>query len=166
MNPKTVNNKIMIVNADGLVLGASAACANLLEKDVQQLTNVYFLDLGFSLTLTQFLAYFEKTKQDKYFEFKTFFLNREKARISIDINTVYVDSQEAMVLNLYLDESVRLQRAYLDPKHLSGESQPTAIKYSLGEVINVTLLQNIMDSFYELTGMLVAILDMNGNIIV
>ncbi|MBC3887388.1 hypothetical protein GH810_03575 [Acetobacterium paludosum] len=52
MDQKTVNNKIMIVNADGLVLGASAACANLLEKDVKQLTNVYFLDLGFCLTLT------------------------------------------------------------------------------------------------------------------
>lgn len=166
MDQKTVNDKIMIVNADGLVLGASVSCADLLEKDIAQLTNVYFLDLGFSLTLTQFLAYFKKVRQAKYFEFKMYFLNSEKARTSIDANAVYMDSQEVMILHLQLAESVESQRAYLNPKHLLMESQPTAIKYSLGEVIDVELLQNIMDSFYELTGILVAILDMNGNIIV
>lgn len=37
MDKKTVNNKIMIVNTEGLVLGASASCADLLGKDVEQL---------------------------------------------------------------------------------------------------------------------------------
>lgn len=166
MDQKTVNDKIMMVNAEGLVLGASASCADLLGKDVEQLTGVYFLDLGFGLTLTQFLAYFKKIKNDKNFEFKTYFLNKDNHRINIDMSAVYVDSQELALFHLSLGVPEESKSYYMHPEHLLIESQTTFIKYSLGEVMDSGLFQNIMDYFYELTGIPVGIIDMNGNIIV
>lgn len=166
MNEKTVNDKIMMVNAEGYVLGASASCADLLEQEIKQLTGVYLLDLNFGLTLTQFLAYFEKIKKDKRFEFKTYFLNKENQMINIDISAVYVDSQELALLHLNLGAPEEVKSYYLNPHHLLLEDPITAINYSLGEVMDAKLFQNIMDYFYELTGVPVGIIDMNGNIIV
>lgn len=166
MNEKTVNDKIMMVNGEGLVLGASAFCADLLELEIEQLTGVYILDLNFGLTLTQFLAYFEKIKRDKKFEFKTYFSNQENQMINIDVSAVYVDSQELALLHIDLGAPEAVNSYYINHQQQLMESATTAIDHSLGEVMDSTLFQNIMDYFYELTGIPVGIIDMKGNIIV
>ncbi|OFV71980.1 hypothetical protein [Acetobacterium wieringae] len=94
MEKNTINDKIMMVNAQGIVLGASAACAEFLEQKLEQLNGIYILDLNFGLTLTQFLAYFEKIKKDHHFAFKTYFTNQANHMIHIDVRGIYVDSQE------------------------------------------------------------------------
>ena len=166
MEKKGANDNVMIVNAECIVLGASASCADLLGKDVEQLTDVHFLDLDFGLTLTQFLAYFEKIKKDKHFEFKTYFINKENRLINIDVSAVYVDSQELVLLHINLGELGEAKSYYLNPKHLLIEDITNPGDYSLGEVMDSNLFQNIMDYFYELTGIPVGIIDMDGNIIV
>lgn len=166
MNEKTVNDKILMVNAEGYVLGASASCADLLELEIKQLTGVYLLDLNFGLTLTQFLAYFEKIKKDKRFEFKTYFLNKENQMTNIDVSAVYVDAQELALLHLNLGAPEEVSSYFIDPHHLLLDDPTTTINYSLGEVMDAKLFQNIMDYFYELTGVPVGIIDMDGNIIV
>ena len=166
MEQKTVNDNVMIVNAKGNVLGVSASCADLLGKEVDQLTGVHILDLDFGLTLTQFLVYLEKIKTDKNFEFKTYFLNQENQLINIDVSAVYMDSQEFVLLHINLDELGKGKSYYINPKHKFMKSQTTTIDYSLGEMMDSSLFQNIMDYFYELTGIPVGIIDMNGNIIV
>jgi len=166
MNEKTVNDKIIMVNGEGLILGATAFCADLLELEIEQLTDVYILDLNFGLTLTQFLAYFEKIKRDKKFEFKTYFSNQENQMINIDVSAVYVDSQELALLHIDLGAPEAVNSNYINHQQRLMKSATTAIDRSLGEVMDSTLFQNIMDYFYELTGIPVGIIDMNGNIII
>ena len=166
MDQTTIDDKIMLVNADSLVLGASASCADLLEKDLEQLTGVFILDLNFGLTLTQFLAYFEKLKKDKKFEFKTYFLSQANHMINIDVSAVYVDSQAMALLHINLGAPEEVKSYYLNSRHLVLENPTTPINFSLGEVMDAALFQSIMDYFYELTGIPVGIIDLNGNIIV
>jgi len=166
MDQTTINDKIMLVNADGLVLGASASCADLLEKDLEQLTGVFILDLNFGLTLTQFLAYFEKIKKDKKFEFRTYFLSQANHLINIDVSAVYVDSQAIALLHINLGTPEEVKNYSLNSRHLVLENPTAPINFSLGEVMDAALFQNIMDYFYELTGIPVGIIDLNGNIIV
>jgi PAS domain S-box-containing protein len=166
MDQKTVNDKILMVNSEGRVLGASASCAVFLEQELEQLTGVYILDLNFGLTLTQFLAYFEKLKKDKNFAFKTYFINQENRMIHLDVSAVYMDSQELALLHINQGAPEEVKNYFSDPKHLLMEFPSATIELSLGEVMDATLFQNIMDYFYELTGIPVGIIDMNGNIIV
>lgn len=166
MEQKTVNDNVMIVNAEGYVLGVSASCADLLGKEVDQLTGTHILDLDFGLTLTQFLTYLEKIRADKNFEFKTYFLNQENHLMNIDVSAVYMETQEFVLLHINLDELGNAKSYYLNSKQQFSGSQSTRINYSLGEMMDASLFQNIMDYFYELTGIPVGIIDMNGNIIV
>lgn len=166
MEQNTINDKIMMVNAQGIVLGASAACAEFLEQKLEQLNGIYILDLNFGLTLTQFLAYFEKIKKDHHFAFKTYFTNQANHMIHIDVRGIYVDSQELVLLNISAGVPEETKNYFSDPKKLLMEFPTTAVELSLGDVMDATLFQNIMDYFYELTGIPVGIIDMNGNIIV
>ena len=166
MKEKAVNDKILMVNSEGLVLGASASCAELLELEIEQLTNIFIPNLNFGLTLTQFLVYFEKIKKEKSFAFNTYFLNKENQTINLVVSAVYVDSKELALFHLNLSTPEKVKSYYDKSSHETTDGQKTPINLSLSELIDASALKKMMDYFNELTRIPFAIIDLNGKIIV
>lgn len=71
---------------------------------------------------------------------------------NIDVSAVYVDAQELALLHLNLGAPEEVNSYFINPHQLLLDDPTTTINYSLGEVMDAKLFQNIMDYFYELTG--------------
>ncbi|MBC3889529.1 PAS domain S-box protein [Acetobacterium paludosum] len=70
------------------------------------------------------------------------------------------------MLHINLGAPEEVKSFYGNSRHLLLENPTAPINFSLGEVMDSALFQNIMDYFYKLTGIPVGIIDMNGTIIV
>ena len=166
MNVKPADDRVMIIDDEGRVVGISEACRKLLELGAKPIAAINFLDLNFGLSLYQLRTYLEKMKKDQTFSFKTFLSRPDQGLINLSVAGVHVPDMGVFVLHINPEEQISDANQFGDPQRFYQSDRDQDKNYRLEDLMDAPLLQEIMDYFYDVTGIPVGIIDLDGRIIV
>lgn len=168
MNVKPTDDRVMIIDDENRVVGISQACRKLLELGDKPIAAINFLDLNFGVSLYQLRIYLEKMKKDQTFSFKTFLNSHDQGIVNLRVDGVHVPDMGIFLLHLNPEEQISDVNQFGDPLRLRfyQTDQSKDKSYRLEDLMDAPLLQEIMDYFYDVTGIPVGIIDLDGRIIV
>ncbi|MDO9490968.1 PocR ligand-binding domain-containing protein [Acetobacterium sp.] len=166
MNIKPTDDRILIIDQECRVVGISEACRKLLELDTKPITAINFLDLNFGLSLYQLRIYLEKMEKDQSFSFKTFLSSHDQGIVNLTVAGIHVPDMAIFVLHINPEEQIDDANQFGDPRRFYQTGQDKDKNYRLEDLMDAPLLQEIMDYFYDVTGIPIGIIDLDGRIIV
>lgn len=166
MNTKPTDDRVMIIDQECRVVGISAACRKLLELGDKPVAALNFLDLNLGLSLYQLRIYLDKIKKDQSFSFKTFLSSHDQGIVNLTVDGIHVPDMAIFVLHINPAEQISDANQFGDPQRFYQAGQDQDKNYRLEDLMDAPLLQEIMDYFYDVTGIPVGIIDLDGRIIV
>ncbi|MFP4420700.1 MAG: PocR ligand-binding domain-containing protein [Desulfococcaceae bacterium] len=161
---------LLIADADGRYVDVNAAATNLLGYSREELLGMHLQQVLYAEPGATPRTDFDRLKRDGFLRAEKRFRRKNGDPVDVHLEAVPLGTDRFMAFCSDISELKRAERALKKSekrvrKKLDAILSPEG-DLSLADVLDVEAVQTLMDDFYRLTGIGVAILDLSGAVLV